>query len=190
MNWDTIAVHKALRKTAVSRHNQIPTSEIIATGKFPVIDQGQAFIAGYSDAEEHLIKEDLPLVVFGDHTRAIKFVDFPFILGGDGTKILKPKEELFDPRFFAFALQTLDLPSRGYNRHYTILKDRLIPRPELSEQRRIAAILALLDRAVDQRQKLLDLTNELKGSLLRHLMTGHVRVEHIDIAALERFTAG
>ena len=89
MPWTSVEFPKTIRKTKVNRGNQILSADIARVGKFPVVDQGQAFIAGYSDAEEKVIREDLPLIIFGDHTRCVKFVDFPFILGADGTKVLK-----------------------------------------------------------------------------------------------------
>ena len=94
MHWASIEFPETIRKPKIGRENQILSAEIQLTGRFPVIDQGQAFIAGYSDAEERVIRDDLPLIVFGDHTRCVKYVDFPFILGADGTKVMKPKEEL------------------------------------------------------------------------------------------------
>jgi type I restriction enzyme S subunit len=139
--WSSIEFPKTIRKTGVDRENQVPSAEIKPSGLFPVVDQGQAFIAGYSDDEERVIREDLPLVIFGDHTRSLKYVDFPFILGADGTKILKPKEELFDPKFFYYALIGLDIPSRGYNRHFTLLKEKMVPHPGMDEQRKIAGVL-------------------------------------------------
>src|SRR5438552_15929164 len=111
MEWMSIEIPKAIRKTTVGRENQILSSEIRSSGRFPVVDQGQPFVAGYSDLEDRVIRQDLPLVIFGDHTRCVKFVDFPFILGADGTKVLKPKEELFDAKFFYYALLSLGIPN-------------------------------------------------------------------------------
>src|ERR1700756_2216929 len=108
MAWHSLPFSQTVRKTKIGRANQIPASDIKPMGRFPVVDQGQAFISGYSDEEKRLINDNLPLVVFGDHTREIKFIDFPFILGADGTKVLKPREDRFDARFFAFALQSLN----------------------------------------------------------------------------------
>jgi len=99
-SWRYIEFPETIRRTTVGRENQILSADIQATGRFPVVDQGQAFISGYSDAVERVIGDDLPLVIFGDHTRCLKYVDFPFILGADGTKVLKPEEDLFDAKFF------------------------------------------------------------------------------------------
>lgn len=149
----------------------------MSLGLFPVIDQSQAFIAGYSDDSERVIRDDLPLVIFGDHTRCVKYVDFPFILGADGTKVLKPKEDLFDPKFFYYALLSLDIPNRGYNRHFTLLKEKKVPRPEKDEQRKIAAVLGVVQRAIEQQERLLQLTAELKKALLHQLFTQGLRGE-------------
>ncbi len=177
MTWPSIEFPQTIRKTAVGGENQILSSEIQTVGRFPVVDQGQAFIAGYSDAEERVIREDLPLIIFGDHTRCLKYVNFPFILGADGTKVIKPKEDLFDEKFFYYALRSLDIPSRGYNRHFKALKERSVPRPEKDEQRKIAAVLGVVQRAIEQQVRLLALTAELKKALLHQLFTAGLRSE-------------
>jgi len=161
----------------IGKQNQIPTADILPSGQFPVVDQGQAFIAGYSDAAERVIRDGLPLVIFGDHTRCLKFVDFPFILGADGTKVLKPREDLFDAKFFYYALLSLDIPNRGYNRHFTLLKEKKVPRPEKDEQRKIAGVLGVVQRAMEQQGRLLALTAELKKTLLHQLFTAGLRGE-------------
>src|SRR5207244_706236 len=115
---------------------------------FPIVDQGQKLIAAYTDDDSAVVGDQLPLVVFGDHTRVFKFVDFPFVVGADGTKLLKPKPDL-DPKFFYFACLCLDLPNRGYNRHFKILREQLIRFPHLAEQEKIAAVLWKIQKAVE-----------------------------------------
>ena len=177
MSWPSIEFPEAVRKTKVGRENQVLSADIQPFGRFPVVDQGQAFIAGYSDVEERVIRDDLPMVIFGDHTRCVKYVDFPFILGADGTKVLKPKEDLFDPKFFYYALLSLDIPNRGYNRHFTVLKEKTVPRPDKDEQRKIAGVLGVVQRAFEQQERLLQLTAELKKTLLHQLFTQGLRGE-------------
>ncbi len=169
--WSSVLVPDALSCHSIGRENQIPSAEIKPDGQFPVVDQGQAFISGYCDEAARVIQNDLPLVVFGDHTRCFKYVDFPFILGADGTKVLRPKADLFDPRFFYFALRGLDIPTRGYNRHFTLLKERSLPLPPLAEQRKIAEVLGLVQRTMEQQERLIALTSELKKALLHQLFT-------------------
>lgn len=169
--WKSIPLPGCLTDHEVSRANQINTAEIQLAGRYPVVDQGQAYIAGYTDDDSRVITEGLPYVIFGDHTRCFKYVDFPFVLGADGTKILKPNPEMFDARFFYYAALALDIPSRGYNRHFTLLKEKLLPRPELDEQRSIAAVLSAVQRAIEQQERLVALTDELKRALMHKLFT-------------------
>lgn len=177
MAWASIEFPRTLEKTKVSKENQILSSDIKPSGRFPVVDQGHAFIAGYSDEERKVIRDELPMVIFGDHTRSIKYVDFPFILGADGTKVLKPNRELFDAKFFYYALMSLEIPNRGYNRHFTLLKEKKVPLPEKDEQRKIASVLSLVQRAIEQQERLIALTTELKKSLMHKLFTEGLRGE-------------
>lgn len=126
------------------------TDEYKDSGKYPVIDQGKDFIAGYSDNENALYKDTLPVVIFGDHTLAIKFVDFPFCAGADGTQILKPNKEIVIGRFLYYAILNLNIKSLGYSRHFKVLKESTFHIPEIEDQKRIVKIL---DRADALRQK-------------------------------------
>ncbi|MEW6574179.1 MAG: restriction endonuclease subunit S [Bacillota bacterium] len=175
--WPIYDLPSTIKKLKIGRDKQVPSTEIAGTGRFPVIDQGQSFIAGYHDDESKVIKENLPLIIFGDHTRCFKFANFPFILGADGTKILKPDEKLFDAKFYYYVLLGLDIPNRGYNRHFSLLKEKKIPRPELDEQRKIAAVLSLVQRAIEQQEQLIALTTELKKALMHKLFTEGLRGE-------------
>lgn len=175
--WSTCVVADSFVKTNISRKHQIPAKDIIGAGNFPVIDQSQDFIAGYCDDREKLIDFDLPLIIFGDHTRCFKYVDFPFVLGADGTKVLSPNKDFFEPKFYYFALLALDLPSRGYNRHFKMLKERNLPLPPLSEQQKIAHILSTVQRAIEAQERLIQTTTELKKALMHKLFTEGLRNE-------------
>ncbi len=172
--WTSVLVADSLSGHSIGHENQIPSAEIKTDGRFPVVDQGQAFIAGYCDEAARVIRHDLPFVIFGDHTRCFKYVDFPFILGADGTKVLKPKVDLFDPKFFYFALRGLDIPNRGYNRHFTVLKEKSLPRPPIPDQQKIAGVLGLVQRTMEQQERLIALTTELKKALLHQLFTAGI----------------
>ena len=176
-DWQTCAVPDSFVKNKVGRQNQIPAKEIAEVGRFPVVDQGQKFVAGYCDDESKVIDFDLPLIIFGDHTRCFKYVDFPFVLGADGTKVLLPNKKLYDPRFYYFALLALEIPSRGYNRHFTILNERSLPLPPLPEQKKIAHILSTVQRAVEAQERIIQTTTELKKALMHKLFTEGLRNE-------------
>ena len=103
-------------------------------GKYPIVDQSKKLISGYWDNENDCTHCDLPVVVFGDHTRIIKYIDFKFVVGADGTKILKPKKEIINPRFFYYMLKSLPIKNLGYSRHFKELKKFSIPEIDLEEQ--------------------------------------------------------
>ena len=145
---------------------------------YPIIDQGQESIAGWTDNRDAVVFEGLPLVVFGDHTRASKYVDFPFAAGADGTKLLRPDTKRFDPIFFYFALTNLQIPSKGYNRHFRYLKEMVFRYPELKdEQRVIAHVLQTVQKTKEARQRELALEREHKAALMEHLLTHGTRGE-------------
>jgi type I restriction enzyme S subunit len=110
------------------------------------------------------------VIVFGDHTRAFKFVDFPFVRGADGTQILKPRDGI-NALFFYYACQSIDLPARGYNRHFTILKDKLIPIPSPEEQANIGVVLQQLDKSWRLQKELLGQIEAMKSAVMRRLFT-------------------
>lgn len=122
---------------AISIKNKIKTKDYLPQGKFPIIDQGQDFISGYSNDENLLIKIKKPIIIFGDHTRCFKFINFDFIAGADGIKILEPKDN-FNEKLFYYFCQILDFPNKGYSRHFQYLKKAIINFPKnLSEQKAI-----------------------------------------------------
>jgi type I restriction enzyme S subunit len=175
--WKTCPVSNSFVKNKVGRRNQIPAKDIAPAGRFPVVDQGQQFVSGYCDEADRVIDFDLPLIIFGDHTRCLKYVDFPFILGADGTKVILPDKKLYDPKFYYYALVALEIPSRGYNRHFKSLVERIIPLPPLPEQKKIAHILSTVQRAIEEQERIIQVTTELKKALMHKLFTEGLRNE-------------
>lgn len=141
--------------TISAKGKQIPTKQISETGMFPVVDQGKVFIRGYSDDPEKVVRVSEKILLFGDHTREVKLIDFDFIVGADGTKLFEPIK--IDPDFYFYALTWLPLEARGYGRHFKLLKKSFIPLPPLEEQKRIVAKI----------DELMALCDELETSLLR-----------------------
>ncbi|MDQ7082658.1 MAG: hypothetical protein Q9N34_06680 [Aquificota bacterium] len=88
-HWKVVRFDEAIIRKRI-KVGKVKQKEYKAIGKHPIIDQGQKFIAGYTDREDLLYQGPLPVIIFGDHTRIWKFVDFPFVCGADGTKIIIP----------------------------------------------------------------------------------------------------
>ena len=101
---------------------KMQTRDYLINGENAIVDQGQSFIAGYTNQEAGVFT-DVPAIIFGDHTRVIKYVDFPFFLGADGTKILKSKKRDSNYKYLYYCLLNARIPNTGYNRHYKWLKE-------------------------------------------------------------------
>ncbi|MDQ1094206.1 type I restriction enzyme S subunit [Xanthomonas sacchari] len=176
-SWNTESVADCIVPVSVAGKSKIQSRDYKQSGRFPVIDQGQQRIAGWTDDESAVIETPLPLVVFGDHTRAFKFLDAPFARGADGTQLLRPKPGI-DPLFFFYACRAIDLPARGYNRHFTVLKEKELSYPgSVDEQKAIAAALCQAESALAQQSALLGTLEELKRAAMTRLFTYGLRGE-------------
>ena len=152
-NWEWIpATYPAYSISDLGK--KIRTKEVLESGKFPVVDQGKIEIRGYCNNDQKVIKVESPLILFGDHTREVKLIDFDFVVGADGVKILKPICIL--EQFYFLALRWLPLTDRGYGRHFKLLKAGFVPLPPLAEQHRIVAKADELWGLIDQLEKHLE----------------------------------
>jgi len=124
----------------ISYPAKVQRKDFLAEGDYPVVSQEEGLINGYWASAEDVLTVDRPVVIFGDHTRVLKYIDFDFVLGADGVKVLKPRQFL-DPRFFYYQLRTAKLDALGYARHYRLLREHHVAFPPLPEQRRIVSIL-------------------------------------------------
>ena len=126
--WEVKKVGQLIAK--IQRKHKVQRGEYIKEGEFPVIDQGRDFIGGYTANNETVYKDNLPLIVFGDHTRVLKFVDFPFACGADGTQLLSSNSERMPITLFFYALQNVDLSNFAYARHFKFLKEKNVLFPD------------------------------------------------------------
>lgn len=169
-DWVSATVGDCLDRSYRPTGYRIPKSSFCGAGRFPIIDQGSGAIAGWTDEERSLVTNGLPLIVFGDHTRTLKFVKTPFARGADGTQVLRAADGV-DPRFLYYALRAIDLPSRGYNRHFTVLRESAIHLPvELEKQQQIGSVLAAVDGAVQRQEVVASTWRELKLAVLGRLL--------------------
>lgn len=153
--------------------NKIPTKQYLNRGKYPIIDQGQEFIGGYTNDKTGVITQ-LPVIVFGDHTRVFKYIDFPFVPGADGVKIFQAKA-FFLPKLLFYFLQAVTLPDRGYARHYQYLVKSMIPVPPLAEQKRIVKKIEELFGVINEQVKRLEATHAALVSYRQSVLTDCLR---------------
>ena len=135
---------------------KIPKEKYLSVGLYPVIDQSKEQIAGYTDESEGIYC-DVPAIIFGDHTRIIKYVDVPFFLGADGTKLLKIKDNTaFNCKYLYYALSNAKIPNTGYNRHFKWLKELRFDIPSIEKQREIADLMDIIVNLENLRKKQLE----------------------------------
>lgn len=145
---------------------KLETEQYQSKGKYPIIDQSKTFIAGYSDLDDLVFKGSLPIIVFGDHTTIVKFVDFPFILGADGTKIIKANEEKVTTKFLLYAIKNLHIIPQGYRRHFSILKELEIPSFSISKQNECVARWDKLEELSNGIIQQIELSQQIKQELI------------------------
>ena len=126
-----------ITKTIATKPYQILQSEIEKNGDFPVISQSANYIEGFSSDETKLLKVEDFIIVFGDHTRVVKYIDFDFIVGADGVKVILPNNNLSKYLYYLILNGSYKIENRGYSRHFQFLQKEFFPLPPLQEQHRI-----------------------------------------------------
>ncbi|MGV9450113.1 restriction endonuclease subunit S [Streptomyces sp. NPDC003635] len=163
MTWESVSFPEAVADVS-SGNTKVPKSQYAPAGRLAVVDQGQGLIAGYVDDTALAHRSAAPVIVFGDHTRTLKFVDFPFAMGADGVKVLSPRPG-FDPKYLYWYLTSVRIPNAGYSRHFKFLKDVTVVKPPLAQQRRIAAALDQVDALRVKRRRAVELLDDLTESI-------------------------
>ncbi|NBH63035.1 restriction endonuclease subunit S, partial [Anaerotruncus sp. 80] len=167
---------------------KIKASEYCEQGKNIIVDQGQAKIAGYTDNSEGLFT-DVPVIIFGDHTRTIKYIDTPFFLGADGTKVLKSKLEDANYKYLYYALKNTKIPNTGYSRHFKWLKNAKIRYPNIQKQEEIVLILDKIQKIIEYNQTQLARLDELIKARFVEMFGGIHDSKLYPYATIESFTS-
>ena len=147
LEWSSKKVNELIK--TITPPKKLPTSNYSSKGAFPIIDQSQSEICGWTDDHEALIQEGLPLIVFGDHTCILKLVDRPFAQGADGIKVLKSGSKI-DTLYLYQYLSYQPVVTEEYKRHFSILKEKVVLFPDFKtgEQQKIADCLSSLDELI------------------------------------------
>jgi type I restriction enzyme S subunit len=145
--WEIKKFEDCIQK--VKSTKKIPRKSFLIDGEYPIVSQEKELINGFWNNVNDVLKVDKPIVIFGDHTKTVKYIDFDFVKGADGIVILLPINEI-NSKFFAYQIQNIKLRELGYARHYRLLKENGIAYPSLQEQQQIVAILDQAFEAIDQ----------------------------------------
>lgn len=138
---------------------KIPQSDYLDTGKYRIFDQGKEYSVGFSNDEQGVVS-DYPYIIFGDHTRAVKYVNEPCFIGADGVKLLKVINKDFNPRFVYYNILAKPIENQGYARHFKFLKEIQFTEKTLSVQTNIVTELDTIQSAIDNKKQQLSLLDE------------------------------
>lgn len=160
----------------VTRTKQIKTAEYLPEGTFPIIDQGRDFVAGYTNDQEAVVDMGCPVIVFGDHTRILKYIQFPFAKGADGTQLIISNNENMPQSLLYSSLVAVDLSNYHYARHFKYLKAEniLVPSREIAKEFDWYVSPMLLQ--IQQLRNMENKAAEARDRLLPKLMSGEIEV--------------
>jgi len=172
--WEAALIGDVLGKVPTTA--KVLNKDILNTGAIPVIDQGQSYICGFTDDRSSLIVPTQPHVVFGDHTRAVKLVNFSYARGADGTQILLSNSPKMPGYLMYQVVSGVDLSSYGYARHFKFLKESTTVLPEQTVAQRYQDVVSpwfeKIKESVFENMEL----SRLRDWLLPMLMNGQVTV--------------
>jgi len=174
--WIPILYKEAIDKISTN-NKKIKQKEYVSNGKYPVIDQGQEFIGGFTNDESKLLNCTLPALVFGDHTKIVKLVNYKFAPGADGVKVVVPRK-FFNAKLFEFftKILALKIPDKGYARHFQYIEKSKIPLPPLLEQRAIVSkieqLFSDLDNGIDNFKKAQEQLRIYRQAVLKKAFEG------------------
>ena len=173
--WGVESVGNLLDK--VTKAEKIENNSIEFVGRIPVIDQSQKYIAGFTNNQNSLIQPQNGHIIFGDHTRVVKFINFDYARGADGTQVLISNNENISNILLYHMIEDFDLSNYGYARHFKFLKEKIVivPDKEVSSKFETQAnvIYEKIKNNIFENQEL----TQLRDWLLPMLMNGQVKVE-------------
>ena len=187
--WIPISYKEAIDKISTN-NKKIKQKKYISNGKYPVIDQGQDFIGGFTNDESKLLNCTLPALVFGDHTKIVKLVNYEFAPGADGVKVVVPRK-FFNAKLFEFftKILALKIPDKGYARHFQYIEKSKIPLPPLPEQRAIVSkieqLFSDLDNGIENFKKAQEQLKHYRQSVLKNACEGKLVPTEAELACAE-----
>lgn len=172
--WEIVAVNDLLAKTKSTK--KIKKSEILDEGSIPVIDQSKDFISGFTDSIDACVETDDPIIVFGDHTRVLKLVNFNFARGADGTQLIVSNSERMPQHLFYHVLKAIDLSNYHYARHFKYLKSEEIILPDVNTANIFEDFVKQVYQIILKLRLQNEILREARDILLPRLMMGIIEV--------------
>lgn len=172
-DWNKISVKNILLKH--KRKPKVKKEFYLEKGKIPIVDQSRSFIGGYTDNEEAM-EDYTPAIVFGDHTRIVKFIDFKFASGADGTQLIYSNTEEISQEYLYFAIKNIDLSNYSYARHFKYLKEEEIYIPDIKIMLEFTNISKNILTQVATLRSINEKLKEARDILIPRLIYGEIEV--------------
>jgi type I restriction enzyme S subunit len=173
-DWKWVKLGDVCDKISVN-NIKIKQKDYLESGLYPVVDQGKDLIGGYNNDKSLVVPYEPPYVVFGDHTKVKKFINFNFVPGADGVKVLKAKKSI-DTKFLYYSLFTIKIEDKGYARHFQLLEKELFPLPPLPTQQAIVSkieeIFSELDKGIENLRTAKQQLKTYRQAVLKHAFEG------------------
>ena len=161
---------------------ELQTSQYHEAGTIPVVDQGKSNIVAYTDDEDYVIHPPSKgLLLFGDHTTEVKFINYDFAVGGDGVKLFE-ENDVCQLKYVYYYLVAFPFLIEGYKRHYSILRNKPIKFPTVKGKidkktmSEIVCILSQFDEMINLQIQKTEKLKKQRKALQKYLLTGIVRV--------------
>src|SRR5699024_8337275 len=161
---------------------KIKQNDYLNSGDLPVVDQGEGLIGGFTDDLSKKIDSKPPFIIFGDHTKKVKFINFDFVPGADGLKVLKSSGNI-ESKLLKYFLQHITnvIPNKGYARHFQYVEKEKFPLPPIDIQHRIVekieALFSELDNGIEKLKKAKQQLETYKQSVLKAAFEGKLTKE-------------
>lgn len=173
--WEKKKVGDLIAKS--QRTKQVPANDYLKTGNIPVIDQGKNYIAGYTNDNECIVNVTTPYIVFGDHTRVLKYIPFSFAKGADGTQLIMSNNMNRMPQSLLYnSLINIDLSNYSYARHFKYLKEEEIIEPTTDVSMKYDVLVSKYYQSVQNSREQIRLLTEARNRLLPKLMSGMILI--------------
>ena len=172
--WNKELIGNVIGK--VSRTKQIKTADYLLEGSIPIIDQSRDFIAGYTNDSEALVNTGTPVIVFGDHTRILKYIQFPFAKGADGTQLIISDRTNMPQSLLYLSLIAVDLSNYHYARHFKYLKAASILMPSQDVADEFDRLISLIFTQIQKMREKCYKLSQARDRLLPKLMSGEIEV--------------
>lgn len=189
-DWIECSYKDTVLKISTTKQ-KLKQKEYLQNGEIPVIDQGQDIIGGYTNDKQNQLTCTLPVIIFGDHTKNVKLINFPFAPGADGTKVLQPLKYI-DPKYLYYITKilVLKIKDNGYARHYQHIEKEKIPLAPLTIQhaivRKIESLFSSLDSGIADLKKAQDQLKIYRQAVLKKAFEGELTKEWREAARKKR----